>query len=228
MFTPLSIDYALYKIEASGSVGLKVLAATVNYIFYLQCMLCKNVIFLYVGFVGSIAQMIHGFKQLITGLVHIKPYIHLLERCMCLMLLVEHCLPSSTLSMGNMASELSETVSSHIVILSKGWLSQRQSMATLRISKGAVHGSHHQKINTSSFVYWRPEKLLHLKYTINMINKTGRQSAKVLLKKEKGFTDKSRQRLEIGCQILQSPCCHSNKRAANTWQILQSNILYSI
>lgn len=153
MFTPLSIDYALYKIEASGSVGLKVLAATVNYIFYLQCMLCKNVIFLYVGFVGSIAQMIHGFKQLITGLVHIKPYIHLLERCMCLMLLVEHCLPSSTLSMGNMASELSETVSSHIVILSKGWLSQRQSMATLRISKGAVHGSHHQKINTSSFVY---------------------------------------------------------------------------
>lgn len=44
-----------------------------------------------------------------------------------------------------MASELSETVSSHIVILSKGWLSQRQSMATLRISKGAVHGSHHQK-----------------------------------------------------------------------------------
>lgn len=78
-----------------------------------------------------------------------------------------------------MASELSETVSSHIVILSKGWLSQRQSMATLRISKGAVHGSHHQKI-------------LHLKYTINMINKAGRQSAKVLLKKEKGFTDKSK------------------------------------
>lgn len=42
MFTPLYIDYALYKIEASGSVGLKVLAATVNYIFYLQCMLCKK------------------------------------------------------------------------------------------------------------------------------------------------------------------------------------------
>lgn len=118
------------------------------------------------------------------------------------MLLVEHCLPSSTLSMGNMASELSETVSSHIVILSKGWLSQRQSMATLRISKGAVHGSHHQKINTSSFVYWRPEKLLHLKYTINMINKAGRQSAKVLLKKKKDLLINPRQRLEIGCQIL--------------------------
>lgn len=149
---------------------------------------------------------------------------------MCLMLLVEHCLPSSTLSMGNMASELSETVSSHIVILSKGWLSQRQSMATLRISKGAVHGSHHQKINTSSFVYWRPEKLLHLKYTINMINKAGRQSAKVLLNKEKGFTDKSKTETRdwLSDFACLSPCCHSNKRAANTWQILQSNILYCI
>ena len=38
-----------------------------------------------------------------------------------------------------MASELSESVRSHIVILSKKGLSQCQIMARLKVSRGAVH-----------------------------------------------------------------------------------------
>ncbi|KAM7407138.1 hypothetical protein PAMA_003055 [Pampus argenteus] len=51
-----------------------------------------------------------------------------------------------------MASELSESVRSQIVILSKEGLSQRQIMARLKVSKGAVHGTLKRAAETGSVV----------------------------------------------------------------------------
>lgn len=49
-----------------------------------------------------------------------------------------------------MASELSESVRNQIVILSKEGLSQRQIMARLQVSKGAVHGTLKRAAETGS------------------------------------------------------------------------------
>ena len=53
---------------------------------------------------------------------------------------------------GNMASELSESVRHQIVILSKEGLSQCQIMARLKVSKGAVHGTLKRFAETGSVV----------------------------------------------------------------------------
>ena len=53
---------------------------------------------------------------------------------------------------GNMASELSESVRSQIVILSKEGLSQCQIMARLNVSKGAEHGTLKHFAETGSVI----------------------------------------------------------------------------